>query len=96
PQVVADAKLIIDASNVEVQANVSLEEICINGDCDTFVLSPGLSWQFCKTARGPYDEIVTAILLSSMLAGKGLKVSSDGEWEDWQEARDLCHKLWPD
>ena len=36
---------------------------------------------FCKTNRGAYDVIVTAIL--AVLAERGFEVSSDGSHEDW-------------
>ncbi|KAK1829155.1 hypothetical protein QBC39DRAFT_373978 [Podospora conica] len=52
------------------------------------------SFKFCKTARKPYDVVVTAILLrASMIAG--LEVRSDGDWDEWMGAREVVAKLWP-
>lgn len=40
---------------------------------------------FCKTARKPYDVYVTAtLLLAHVYLGDEIKISSDGEVEDWQ------------
>lgn len=59
-----------------------------NEDYETFHLvgtngdEYGGSW-FCKTARRPYDEVVTAILVSAFLH-TGAGVTTDGTWENWQ------------
>jgi hypothetical protein len=42
-------------------------------------------FDFCKTARKPYDVVVTGVLC--ILAEAGLDVSSDGEAEDWEAGR---------
>ncbi|KAJ5951831.1 uncharacterized protein N7479_010244 [Penicillium vulpinum] len=56
---------------------------------------PG-TWTFCKTAQKPYDVVVSSILLRIwMLAPKNLDLGSDGGYEDWADARDLCATLWP-
>ena len=48
-------------------------------------------WQCCKTARKPYDEIVTATLLAAKeRLGDQFDVSSDGYWSEWADGRVLC------
>ncbi|KAJ7581866.1 hypothetical protein C8J56DRAFT_1029317 [Mycena floridula] len=109
PQVVEDAKLII--ANADFKAYgyeeeredpiVILEMISFNGydkdGHDEFTLLPVLRpFQCCKTARKAYDEVVTAVLLrASMIAGNAIRIISDGEWEEWEGAQDLCKKIWP-
>ena len=49
-------------------------------------------WVFActKTAYKPYDAVVCAILIrAKRIYGDGLRVSSDGYWEDWAEGRSL-------
>lgn len=41
-----------------------------------------LGWAFCKTARKPYDVVVTAVL-TYLAADWGFEVSSDGDVPDW-------------
>jgi len=45
-----------------------------------------LDFNFCKTARKPYDRAVCLVLLICDSVAKGtLKISSDGDWDDeWQ------------
>ncbi|KAJ5355827.1 hypothetical protein N7517_010436 [Penicillium concentricum] len=63
---------------------------------EPFILCKPGAWTFCKTARKPYDVVVSSILLRIwMLAPKNLDLGSDGDHEDWDEARDLCATLWP-
>jgi hypothetical protein len=66
---------------------------------ETFVLNPSGSWDFCKTARKPYDVVVTTILLrASILMGKAFHLSSDGAWgeDGWPAAEELFGRIWPD
>lgn len=42
-----------------------------------------LGWAFCKTARKPYDVVVTAVL-TYLAADWGFEVSSDGDVPDWE------------
>lgn len=54
---------------------------------------PRTEWggDFCKTARKPYDVVVTAIL--SVLASEyNFNVGTDGEREDWDEGVKLATK----
>ena len=47
-------------------------------------------FEFCKTAMKPYDAVVTAILIrAKVIYGSCVRISSDGEWHEWQAGRDL-------
>lgn len=57
-------------------------------DYGSFVL-PGLGCaSFCKTARQPYDKVVTAILIDAIVikAPGWEQICSDGNAEDWAES----------
>ena len=42
-------------------------------------------FDFCKTARKPYDAVVTAILIAAARHGKdAIQVSSDGSPKEWK------------
>ena len=48
----------------------------------------------CKTAYKPYDVAVTAFLvIVKHHLGDEIKISSDGEESDWDDARKLCMEL---
>lgn len=50
----------------------------------------GLAFNFTKTARLPYDALVTACLLAIKDAsGQKISVFSDGNWDEWIEGREL-------
>lgn len=70
-----------------------------HGDYETFsIRAEATGFDFCKT-RGdmPYDVAVTAVLIRFAQHGVGhVKVSSDGEWDDWAEGRALVDKLFGD
>lgn len=47
-------------------------------------------FNFCKTAMKPYDAVVTAILIrAKVIYGSCVRISSDGDWHEWQAGRDL-------
>ena len=49
-------------------------------------------FSFCKTARKPYDKYVTAVLiLAKLYLGKGIKLFSDGNANEWQNGIDLIN-----
>jgi len=49
-------------------------------------------FDFCKTARKPYDVAVTAILtIMHHYARGGWDIGSDGTQEDWLEGLELAH-----
>lgn len=50
-------------------------------------------FNFCKTARKPYDEVVTAgLILAKIFFGDAISIGSDGSWYDWEEGRNLYHR----
>lgn len=47
-------------------------------------------FNFCKTAYKPYDAVVVAVLLwLKDCYTDAVDISSDGEWAEWYEGRDL-------
>lgn len=46
-------------------------------------------FDFCKTARKPYDAAVCAVLLCAAKHLPGFDLSSDGTWDEWKPGRDL-------
>lgn len=52
----------------------------------------GMTFQFCKTARKPYDVAVVAALcyLASEYPGHVTRVASDGDAADWREGLELA------
>lgn len=77
----------------------SADGIRLNGLDDQhepFELIPAGVWACCKTARKPYDETVTAILIRAKVrAGSAIKISSDGDFDEWQDGIDLVARVWP-
>ena len=61
-------------------------------------MSLGISTQgfnFCKTEHKPYDIAVTSLLIiAKHYLGDIIKVSSDGDIVDWEEAMDLLQKAY--
>lgn len=65
-------------------------------DYESFCLAgPGtrLRATFCKTGQRPYDTAVTAVLLRLKTLYPGIFIKSDGQWEEWQAARDINEQL---
>jgi hypothetical protein len=51
----------------------------------------GRYFDFCKTARKPYDVLVTAsLLVLKAHLGDWLLLGSDGRWENWEAGAQLC------
>lgn len=74
----------------------STEVICFNGKGEdaheTFFIDPAdMGFQFCKTARKPYDYLVVAsLILAKQIFGKAITISSDGDWfTEWNEGKEL-------
>lgn len=62
-------------------------------DHETFRLSDNTSFDFCKTARKPYDTVVVAILIDAIVNNlKYDDISSDGNYSDWQDGIELYKK----
>lgn len=69
-----------------------------NNGHETMVLQRyGREFQFCKTARKPYDRVVTALLiLADFHSPNTWLVTSDGEPDDWQEGLELARTVRPE
>lgn len=95
------AQKAIELTNVKIcggdgtgEPTVTENSIVLNGDAtmgldhETFAVEGDSNFQFCKTARKPYDEVVTAILLAAMKLGcEGAEhIGSDGGITDWIES----------
>lgn len=72
--------------------NFNQKEVWFNGDekrgldHETFFIAPDKNeWNFCKTARKPYDLLVCAVLIAAY-EYLDYDVSSDGRLEDWLPA----------
>ena len=50
-------------------------------------------WTFCKTARKPYDAVCVALLMVGVEMGIIKDWSSDGDGEDFAEAKELLAKV---
>jgi len=92
------------------QAEVSDYQIRFNGvgndGHETFILKKSSigselpllesdQFNFCKTARKPYDLAVGLVLLvAKNHSPNSIRVSSDGDWEsDWKEIRDSYNEI---
>lgn len=71
------------------------ERVMFNGFGDdaheTFLVTPNsLGFNFCKTARKPYDAVVVACLISlGRIYGDAVEIGSDGDHADWSEGAAL-------
>jgi len=61
-------------------------------DHETFLITPEPRDSFCKTARKPYDLLVTACLIAAYEILK-YDVSSDGKMTDWKAAFDYYKEV---
>jgi len=104
-----DDALIIDANQILfngkkekghewfcLQSNLSPEEIAyqerIYGKDEEELEHP--NFFFCKTARKPYDVCVTAcLIIAKHYLGEEIKISSDGETNEWNEAKTYCQEI---
>lgn len=81
------------------------KEIAFNGhapnEYETFVVArmaaardgEPKTFQFCKTARRPYDICVqAALIVLQHHLGEAIVISSDGDEADWDRARAVCQK----
>ena len=101
-----DVKAILKKTKVEVRfeyddsspPKVDDESIQFNGvgneGHETFILTPkAVEFEFCKTARKPYDEVVTACLLAAADHIPDISIRSDGIWAEWEDGRALYEKV---
>jgi hypothetical protein len=55
------------------------------------------NFNFCKTARKPYDEVVVAcLLILKRHLGDLIEISSDGYLDDWYDGRELARRYFKD
>jgi hypothetical protein len=104
--IVTDAKKVIaDQGRVlafeegdEREPQADHEAIRFNGSDkghETFMLTPeATDFEFCKTARKPYDLAVCAVLLITVKHTGAVKVTSDGDWDDeWRAPAEYVKRL---
>ena len=93
-----DEKIVLCSGDGTGKPDISKERICFNGDekrCldhETFHYEfngETSDFDFCKTARKPYDMAVCLCLLSLANHIEGFEFSSDGNKDDWQPAIDF-------
>jgi len=92
----SDGPLIIKSWNGKGLPEILDDEVAFNGDASrghdhesfVFKIEEGKedTFNFCKTARKPYDFFVCLALLSMVNNLEGIEVSSDGGEDDWQPA----------
>lgn len=91
-------KLCYDEDNKSSPPRVNNTEINFNGFKDlsheTFILTPMINgFNFCKTAKKPYDIAVTALLIYIHAHKPNIMIISDGDSDDWVEGRKLLYKV---
>jgi hypothetical protein len=94
----SDDPLEIRSGNGFNKPEFTMKAVYFNGDNvrgldhETFLLQPDkLEWNFCKTARKPYDLLVAACLIAAHEI-LGYEVRSDGAWDDWKPAVEFYFK----
>ena len=60
---------------------------------DTSCYAHQFGWDFCKTARKPYDEVVVAcLIILTKYLGASIEPMSDGDREDWKAGLKLARR----
>jgi len=99
----SDGKIVIgDGSghlnlSTDDKPEFSKDIVCFNGvgedSHETFVIAhKQTDWEFCKTARKPYDLLVCACLLAAIDI-LDYKITSDGDLNDWIPAMKFYNKV---
>jgi len=93
----ADVKDITNKASKDIPFFIKGErEVWINGTgedgYEDFVLTQQKTdFQCCKTARKPYDDVVTAVLLAAKKHFRDdIEITSDGYGDDWSKGQELC------
>lgn len=63
---------------------------------ETFMIKrvPSKTWDFCKTARKPYDVAVgCCLVLLQSVNGNKFKFRSDGDYDDWADVVDAYEEI---
>jgi len=90
-----DVDALLLANDVPIDNESTWDRIFLNGvdedSHETFVIDRNSTrWNCCKTARKPYDKLVTAILIAARYDfGDNFSLSSDGVWHEWEEGCNL-------
>lgn len=84
-----------DDKNPQVNGEVIRFNGCGDLGHETFMLEriPSGGFNFCKTARKPYDLAVQAVLLIAKHHDPDFSFSSDGGNDEWRVARDFVKEL---
>lgn len=73
------------------------EIICFNGKDEQhetmWISRQPTDFEFCKTARKPYDLFVMCLLIIVHNYHENFTYSSDGDMEEWQEGFDLIEQV---
>jgi hypothetical protein len=97
--------LIVDGLAETDEPTHTPDEVSFNGkpDHETFRIpriydghtrDEKLKFEFCKTARKPYDIVAAASLIALKFRfGDAVEVSSDGDMEDWKDAVELADSV---
>jgi hypothetical protein len=97
-------KGLICGGNGKGNPTVNAKEIWLNGNAiddqchETFHITKAKypEFNFCKTARKPYDAVVVAILcIVEHFAPSKLDIYSDGDTEEWGEGLKLAKSIIP-
>ena len=100
-KVIEKATKLFDSSGETLGVDYRKESFAFNGNAskgeehETFCLGVGGEWDFCKTARKPYDVAVVVSLLCLKYHSPTSDISSDGDSEDWMEGYQLFNVLFP-
>lgn len=63
-------------------------------DLRTASMHDGRVFGFCKTEKRPYDLVVASVLLAAKYHfGDDILIDSDGDDEEWTEAKAICQEV---
>jgi len=91
-------QLLEQAWDIAIEGEINNEVVVLNGigeeSHETFFFSKvSNEWEFCKTARKPYDKVVTSVLILAKYLFPNMYLRSDGDWEEWIEGRELFKEV---
>lgn len=89
---------VIGPSGEDGEPEFTDAEVAFNGSGDlaheSFTVTRGGAWEFCKTACKPYDIAAVACLVIGEALGI-LRATSDGDETDWRDGLDLAREVMP-
>lgn len=99
-KIIKASDVTIKGGNGEGKPKFTSEYVSLNGDRNVgddyetfYITKEPTDFDFCKTARYPYDEVVCAcLMLMEKILGNDVKVSSDGDREteeEWLKGKEL-------